>query len=139
MSTIVSGSCLCGQVAYEMAPPFRTFQYCHCSRCRKVSGSAHSASILIKPEQLKWTRGEEAVGWFAPEQAKHFATAFCRHCGSSLPALTKSQMAVIVPAGSLDDDPPLRPTQNIFCDSDAAWYVEASQLPRYDQLPPKTS
>lgn len=58
----LTGSCLCGGVAYEMSPPFVFFHYCHCSRCQKSSGSAFGANILVKAVQFRWTRGAELVG-----------------------------------------------------------------------------
>ncbi|WP_315981351.1 GFA family protein [Aliamphritea spongicola] len=60
------------------------FQYCHCSRCRKFTGSAHAANILVKPEQFSWLSGSQQIGTFMPEETKHFTTAFCKnvalHC-----------------------------------------------------------
>jgi hypothetical protein len=38
-----SGSSLCGGVRIEVTTPFRRANYCHCSRCRKHSGSNASA------------------------------------------------------------------------------------------------
>ena len=35
----LSGGCLCGGVRFEVEPPFRRANYCHCSRCRKHAGS----------------------------------------------------------------------------------------------------
>ena len=62
------GSCLCGAVAYNMSPPFVFFHQCHCSRCRKSSGSAYSANVLVKADQFGWTKGEELVKrWEHPE------------------------------------------------------------------------
>ena len=34
----LSGSCLCGSVAYELQGDARRFYHCHCERCRKASG-----------------------------------------------------------------------------------------------------
>ena len=62
VESTLKGSCLCGGVAYEMSPPFIFFHHCHCSRCRKSSGSAYGANILVKAAQFRWTRGEELVG-----------------------------------------------------------------------------
>jgi hypothetical protein len=71
------------------------------------------------------------------EQAKHFATCFCKKSGSSLPWMTQTKKAVVVPAGTLDADPELRPSQNIFWGSRASWYADASNLIKFDQLPDK--
>jgi len=133
----VTGSCLCGKVSYQLSGNSGVFQYCHCSRCRKFSGSAHAASLFVSPEQFKWLIGEDLLGRFEHPDAKHFATSFCKNCGSSLPWLSKSGKAVVVPAGTLDVDPGIRPTQNIFWGSRAPWYTEAADLPRHEELPPR--
>ena len=133
----ISGSCLCGKVSYQFEGPIRIFQYCHCSRCRKFTGSAHASSILIDPSQFEWLRGEEHVGRFELPEAKHYATSFCKHCGSSLPWLTQSGKAVIVPAGTLDDDPQARPIHNVYYADRAPWYEDAGSLIKYDVLPEK--
>ena len=57
----ISGGCLCGKVAYELAPPFQAFRYCHCRRCRKATGTAHAANIFVSPAQLRWLSGEDAT------------------------------------------------------------------------------
>ena len=116
----IPGSCLCGEVAFQITLPYVWFHYCHCSRCRKASGSAHSANLLVKVDQLEWTRGHERLGRYELPGAKSFSTTFCTRCGSALPWVTQNGRWVVVPAGSLDDDPPGRPERNIFWDSRAA-------------------
>lgn len=133
----MKGSCLCGDVSYEVTPPFKFFQYCHCSRCRKVSGSAHASNLLIAPEQFQWISGEELVGRFEEKNAKYFASSFCKKCGSSMPWLAQGGKNRIVPAGTLDDDPGIRPQQSIFYASKACWYEQVSDLPQYTTLPGK--
>lgn len=133
----VRGGCLCGRVAYAVTGNLGIFQYCHCSRCRKFTGSAHSANLLVSPDDFQWLSGEGSVGRYKLEGARHFATAFCMNCGSSLPWAAQSGKAVIVPAGTLDEDPEIRPSQNIYCASRAVWYEPPSSLPEYDELPPK--
>lgn len=137
--TALTGSCLCGKVRYEITGDTRIFQYCHCSRCRKFTGSAHAANLLIAPEQLHWLAGEQYLGRYEPADSKHFATAFCRHCGSSLPWLGKSKKAVVVPAGTLDTKPEIQPQQNIFWGSKAPWYEGTGDLPKYEELPSRNN
>ena len=129
------GSCFCGKVSYEITGNVGIFQYCHCSRCRKFTGSAFAPNIIVAPDDFKWIDGEELVGRYEPEGPKYFATSFCRNCGSSLPWLGKTGKAVVVPAGTLDGDPYIRPIQNIFCASQALWYTDPKTLPEYDELP----
>jgi hypothetical protein len=77
------------------------------------------------------------VGRFELPNVKHFATSFCKKCGSSLPWLTQSNKAVVIPAGTLDDDPVERPIHNIFMDNQAPWYREVGELKKYAELPVK--
>jgi hypothetical protein len=136
-SEIARGSCLCGQVAYEISGNLGIFQYCHCSRCRKFTGSAFASNILIAKEHFRWTAGALLVQCFEPKETKHFATAFCKKCGSSLPWLGKTKKAIVIPAGTLDTDPSIRPMQNIFWKSKALWHKDASELLKHDELPTK--
>jgi len=133
----VTGRCLCGKVTYAITGNLGIFQYCHCSRCRKFTGSAHAANLLISPRDFRWLSGEDKVGRYEPADVKHFATSFCKRCGSSLPWLAKSGRTVAVPAGTLDGDPKIRPFQNVFFGSRAVWYVEPGSIPEYDELPTK--
>ena len=131
------GSCFCNKVSYEITDNLGIFQYCHCSRCRKFTGSAFAPNILVSPNDFRWLSGAEFVGRYEPKDTKYFATSFCKNCGSSLPWLGKTGKAVVVPAGTLDDDPMIKPIQNIFCGSKAVWYIEPNTLPHYEELPPK--
>lgn len=135
MSKTIKGSCLCQGVTYQFRGPEFVFQYCHCSRCRKFTGSAHASNIIIDPKQFEWLSGEDLVGRFEHPQAKHFATCFCKNCGSSLPWMAQSGRSIIIPAGTLDQDPEIRPTQNIFWDSRATWREEVGALPKHPELP----
>jgi hypothetical protein len=116
-------------------PPYRFFQYCHCSRCRKRTGSIHAANLAVPADQLTWVRGREAVRPFELATATSWGNAFCTTCGSGLPWLTRNGRAYIVPSGALDDDPVERPTRNIHVASRAAWEVPAASLPDFDADP----
>lgn len=137
MSTKTRGSCLCGAVSYQFQGPEYVFQYCHCSRCRKFTGSAHAANIIIDPKQFEWLGGEDMIGRFEHPEAKHFATCFCKKCGSSLPWKAQTGGAVIIPAGTLDEDPGIKPSQNIFWKDRACWRAEVDSLPQHDELQPR--
>jgi hypothetical protein len=127
----VKGSCLCGEVAYEIVPPFLFFQYCHCSRCRKSSGSLHGANLFMKRDQFRWTRGEAVVKRYELPGAQYFCTGFCPICGSPMPWVSRNGKYVLVPAGTLDDDPGVTPQRSIFWESRAPWYVEVGSLPTF--------
>ena len=137
MSKSFKGSCLCGAVSYQFHGPEYVFQYCHCSRCRKFTGSAHATNIIVAPDQFEWLTGADQLGRFEHPEAKHFATCFCRQCGSSLPWKAQTGGAVVIPAGTLDEDPEIRPSQNIFWKDRVAWREAVESLPHYDELQPR--
>jgi hypothetical protein len=129
------GSCLCGALTYEVRAPFLRFAHCHCSRCRKATGSAHATNLYASPDRFAWTSGEEHTVRFDLLTAKSFATTFCRLCGSPLPHHTRSGRELVVPAGSLDDEPSLRPSARIFLDSAVPWACAADDVPGFSELP----
>ena len=133
MSTnVVSGSCLCGKIRFEVTPPFAGFRYCHCSRCRKASASAHAANAFVPETQFRWSAGGEHVKRFDLPGAERFAVWFCPDCGTRLPHKIKTTDNMLIPAGVLDVDPGIRPTNSIFWGSKAPWYLSPSELPKID-------
>lgn len=132
----MKGSCLCGSVVYEVSGSPSVFQYCHCQRCRKITGSAHAANLIVPSSQFRWLEGEQSVGRFEQPGAKYFAASFCKKCGSSMPwAVQGGGANVVVPAGTLDEEPNLVPQQNIFWGSRAPWYCEAGGMMKFEGLP----
>jgi hypothetical protein len=132
-SDAITGSCLCGSIKFEVKPPFAAFRYCHCSRCRKASGSAHAANAFVPENQFKWLAGESLITRYDLAGAKRFAVWFCPQCGTRVPHRIKSTENVLVPAGTLDGDPGIRPENSIFWKSKAAWYVSPQELPQFDE------
>ena len=131
----VKGSCLCGSVKFEVKPPFSAFRYCYCSRCRKASGAAHAANIVVPQGQFAWLAGESLINRFDLPGAQRFAVWFCTHCGSRVPHKIKTREDYLVPAGLLDRDPPIRPEHSIFWGSKAGWYVEPREVPKFTEYP----
>ncbi len=129
----IRGSCLCGSVRYEVDEPFDHFLYCHCSRCRKATGTAHAANAVVKREAFRWLDGETLVARYdLPSAARGFASAFCRQCGAPMPHVTRSGLRVIVPAGSLNETPGTRPAGHAHWASRAGWYEDGGGLPKSD-------
>lgn len=127
--TTFRGSCLCGSVAFAVEGPFDQFLNCHCSRCRKASGTAHSCEVIVKAPAFRWLRGEASVARFDLPQARSFATAFCRTCGTPMPHLTRSGREAIIPAGGFDEPLGATPDRHVHWSSRADWYVHGDELP----------
>jgi hypothetical protein len=129
---LVRGGCLCQSVAFEADLPFVKFVRCHCSRCRSATGSAFAVNAYVLPANFRWTRGQQNVVRFDLPAARSFSTSFCRLCGSPLPHDTRSGREVIIPAGSLRDDPGTSPTVDACWSSRAHWLSDVGNLPTAD-------
>ncbi len=134
-SSTFGGSCLCGAVQYEISGEATKFYHCHCKRCRKASGTGHASNLLIKPGSLKWLKGEELIRSFKVPEAQRFTSRFCSVCGSQVPRYVKETNFIVIPAGSLDSDPPIVPQGRIFWDSRASWSCNGDELPLHSEQP----
>jgi len=131
----LKGGCLCGAVQYELGGEATRFYHCHCSRCRKVSGTGHSTNLFVKLSSLAWTQGEELIGKFKAPDAKYFATWFCTQCGSPVPRHIPQANVAVIPAGSLDSDVPIKPQARVYWGSRTEWTCEPGDLPVFDDYP----
>jgi hypothetical protein len=131
MSDRYRGSCLCGAVAFDVSGPFTAFYTCHCSRCRKVTGSSNAANLFAKSGAVRWRTGEHLVSSFSLTTASYFNAAFCSVCGSHVPRKARSGDFEIIPAGSLDDPPPIAPDRSIFWDDRAPWFEQSCLAKRF--------
>ncbi len=131
-SSTVGGRCLCGRVRFAITAPLLEAEYCHCTRCRRRTGAAWSASALAAPGTFRITDGEELLGVFAPEGRWH--DHFCRECGAHLYASSPDDPQVIgVSLGAIDGDPGVRPAFRQFVADAAPWdTLPDDGLPRHD-------
>ena len=65
----LTGSCLCGAIRYEISGELKRFYHCHCQRCRKATGTGHATNILLKPDSVHWSSGEDLLKSFRPPDA----------------------------------------------------------------------
>ncbi|WP_331136173.1 GFA family protein [Sphingopyxis sp.] len=128
------GSCLCGIVQFEISGDFDAFFLCHCSRCRKNSGSAHGANLFASNASVAWRSGEANIATYRVPDTRH-ERSFCMTCGSALPGVRMGGALLVVPAGSLDGPVDIRPTAHICCASRAEWDADLADVPHIDGLP----
>ena len=130
-----SGGCLCGIVKYRISGEVTGFYLCHCSRCRKATGSAHASNIFTLPDNLEWLSGEVSIRRYELPEADRFTRQFCIQCGSGLPYVSRNGAYLVIPAGSLDGALAIRPQANIYWNSRANWYDSATDACRCEEGP----
>ena len=131
---LATGQCLCGGVKFHISGQFESFFPCHCARCRKNSGSAHSANLFSSTAKITWVLGEENIKTFRLSGSRH-VRSFCSDCGTGLPVSQPEVGLLVVPAGSIDSRIDIRPNAHICCSSRANWDYNLASIERIDGLP----
>ncbi|HEV2363317.1 MAG TPA: GFA family protein [Caulobacteraceae bacterium] len=129
---LLTGKCLCERVEYKVADAFEYALNCHCSQCRRVTGSAFKSLAGIERGKLTLTRGEDLILKYG-DGADH--DVHCGACGSLLYSVVREGRYVHVAMGTLADAPAIRPEAHIFVGSKAPWFEITDGLAQFDSLP----
>ena len=133
MPKTLAGKCLCGAVHYAVEDAFRYAMNCHCSNCRRTTGSAFKPFAGIERDKLVITRGGDTLLVYGDEARNH--DTHCRQCGSLLYSVVRQGTYVHVAMGTLVDDPSIRPARHIFVGSKAPWFTITDDLPQHEEFP----
>ncbi len=128
---MLTGKCLCGAVEYTVADEFLYALNCHCSNCRRATGSAFKPLAGIERGKLRVATGKADLLIFGDHDAHD---ARCKICGSLLYSVVRDGAFVHVAMGTLVDDPSIRPTMHIFVGSKAPWHTITDGLPQHEEL-----
>jgi len=132
----LTGHCLCEGVRFEVGEVRGPLELCHCPRCRRVSGSAFVAGLVVSTAGYRMTAGRELVRRFAlplREAPPPYTTFFCSRCGSPVPDPAPEGEAFEIPAGLLEGDAGVSATRHIFVEHRAGWYDPHAVLPELDR------
>lgn len=131
VSRKLSGRCQCGAIHCEVQDEFVYSANCHCSNCRRATGSAFKPFAGIEREKFSVVKGDDSLMIYG-DASGHDAR--CKTCGSYLYSLVRDGAYVHVAMGTLTDDPAIRPTSHIFVGSKAAWFTITDSLPQHDEF-----
>jgi hypothetical protein len=131
MTHQLKGTCLCGRVEYLVEDAFEYAVNCHCSNCRRTTGSAFKPLAGIKRPKLKVTHGSDGLVVYGQE-LNHDAR--CSRCGSFLYSVAREGQYVHVALGTLVDEPSIRPSAQIFVGSKAPWFTITDDLPQHHEF-----
>jgi hypothetical protein len=139
---MIHGSCLCGAIRFEFVKAAGPFELCHCTRCRKVTGSAFFSGLYVRSEDFHLVAGRELITTYeAPilREPPAYRASFCSRCGSPVPnpdpgpQRTRGRSGLLeIPAGLLDDDPGMKPDKHIFVEVKSPWFEITDDLPQLD-------
>ena len=125
------GSCLCGGVRYELDAPLSEIGMCHCSLCRKASGTAYATNAPVPEARFRLLAGESLLKSYESSPGKQ--RVFCAHCGSPVYSKSDKQPGVLrLRIGALDTPVGRRPDYHFMTASKADWVEICDDLPRYE-------
>ena len=102
---------------------------CHCSQCRRASGTAFATNASVRAEHFRLIAGRDLLTEYESSPGKF--RAFCARCGSPiLSRWTAHPDFVRIRLGTLDDDPGSRPLLHVWVGSKAPWFEITDELPR---------
>ena len=126
------GSCLCGNIRYELDAELGEFGYCHCRTCQKASGSAHAANAPIDRIHFRLMSGVDSLKEFESSPGK--IRSFCSRCGSPIYAyLTASPEVLRIRLGSLDTPFFKQPRAHTWVCERASWALIQDDVPQFDK------
>ena len=129
------GSCFCETIKFEITGHIPDLYQCHCSECRKTTGASANAGFIISEKQVKWLKNKANIKTFIKDSG--FRVDFCKTCGSVVPNPTSAKPKMMwIPAGLLDNPPPMTVANHIFVGSKANWDEITANAKQHESLPP---
>ncbi len=125
-----TGSCLCGARRYEIMGDLDGVWMCHCSLCRKATGSVGNAILIVPKERFHWLSGAEHGETYSLRPT--YTITRCKTCGTPLPA-EEDATNVYVTAGTLDEPLGASIKTHLFCASRADWDRDAPDARYFDE------
>jgi hypothetical protein len=130
-----SGQCLCGAVKIAIYGSIKDIIHCHCSLCRKSSGTAYATNGFVSSAEFSVIQGEQLLKAFSLKQGRQ--RHFCSNCGSPVYSSSAADPSrVRIRLGILDSDITERPVSHNFVSSKANWDDLDAELPRYNSHEP---
>nr|WP_295894016.1 GFA family protein [uncultured Vibrio sp.] len=108
---------------------------CHCSLCRKVSGSSSNSALIVQVSNFKWCTGEAKIRSFCTNSG--FKSEFCSQCGSPVPNISSNGDSYWVPAGLLSEPVDTNIAAHVYVSSHANWDVgfKKDGIPQFETMP----
>ena len=129
---MLTGRCLCDGVRFRIAGEIGSPSFCHCSQCRRASGSAFATNAGVPTAQFQLTAGGDLLREY--ESSPGQFRAFCSRCGSPIYSRRRDHPEFRrIRLGSLDEDPGVRPLLHVWVGSKAPWFAISDALPQLEK------
>ena len=125
------GYCQCQSIQYSFENDPFDCCYCHCSICRRLTGSAMGSYGSVPKSEFTWTKGEELLSTF--QQNTTTRRLFCSLCGSYLLTMhSADKNNNFISLGCLETKIESRPEYPQFVGSKAGWDTNTDNLAEHE-------
>lgn len=126
----MKGECLCGAVKFEIKGDVPNLYQCHCSLCRKATGSSANAATFVEQTNFRWVSGQDKISSF--QKPTGYRSDFCSVCGSPVPNKLRGMELLWVPAGLMEESFKAAVKVHLHMGSAASWEHDSAECIRLD-------
>jgi hypothetical protein len=132
----ITGSCLCGQVKYEISGSPMFSAHCCCNSCKKASGADHITAAFFTADQVKM-EGQVSTYSMVADSGNTSNRHFCPNCGSRMYSTNSAREGVMgLQVGTMDNPKGIKPRAVVYARDRNEWDAFNDALPRFDKMPP---
>lgn len=128
-----TGSCLCGDVTFQVDGKLEPIQVCHCLQCRKAQGTPFSTNISVSAMDFKVLTGKRSLTSYESSPGK--VRVFCGRCGSPVYSAKDTDPDIYrVRAGLLNEPLGVRVVAHFYTASKCNWWPITDDLPQFPDV-----
>ena len=121
----MAGRCLCGATSWQTDAEPNSVHYCHCSMCRRWTGSPFATLVWYPRTSVRWG-GKQPVAFRSSPIA---VRAHCGSCGTPLYLAYDSQPMLGLTVGCMDDPDSVQPSHHYGTEARIRWVDIGASLP----------
>lgn len=129
----MKGSCLCGSIGFEIDADALSAYQCHCTLCKKQSGSSSNSATLVEQSSFRFIKGSDLIKSWVKQSG--FRSDFCSNCGSPVPNPIRALGLIWVPLGLLPVDVKPQEVIHLCMSTLSSWHLVADGSQQFQALP----
>ena len=131
---MITGSCHCQTVRYEISGEIEGIYHCHCHTCQKLNGTTYGSTGFVTSDSFSIVAGADSLTAYESSPGKN--RYFCTNCSAPIYAQTHENPERIgIRVGLLDSDPGVRSQLHIWLSHEKPWFEVSTELPKFDEYP----
>ena len=127
---MIKGSCLCGEVKYELTGSINEVAVCHCTQCKRAQGTPFATNAPVELAKCKFSNNSDSIkAYFSSPNKKR---VFCDNCGTPISFRSQAMSGMMhLYLAALDDPEKFQPTLHVSHEEKLRWYEIGDDLPTH--------